>query len=365
MRNQLAPSTIKMTRLRRAPATGIARASKFTPEQVMEFKPYNTICKGLRGKMIPPRPSHWTPEMIEIFKRWRSSNLKQEKLAALKQDPVKYRENRDKTLHIEARSRAKHAERIQARWRAVAMSPEGKRRRIRYYKTYRHHTMVHQIEALRKKLIEKLESGHYVDGSAAHERAEARLAERYVMALSEEQVKWLVVQPCHYCGAERDGDGAHGIDRIDNRKGYIADNCVTSCFTCNRMKHSADYDTFLATCRVLGAAFAANAGVTDVTLFHCSSNSPALQYKTYETRAPDRGYEFSVSKGTFMALLDEDCSYCGRPTCNGVDREDNNVGYTMDNCVPCCGTCNWMKYTLPADHFRRHVQKIATHISRQ
>lgn len=32
-----------------------------------------------------------------------------------------------------------------------------------------------------------------------------------------------------------------------------------------------------------------------------------------------------------------------RYTYNGVDRLDSSMGYTPDNCVPCCWECNNMK----------------------
>lgn len=53
---------------------------------------------------------------------------------------------------------------------------------------------------------------------------------------------------------------------------------------------------------------------------------------------------------------------------NGVDRKDNHVGYTYDNCLPCCGACNHMKgkklYAEFTDWigrvvaFKRHQNKV-------
>jgi hypothetical protein len=28
---------------------------------------------------------------------------------------------------------------------------------------------------------------------------------------------------------------------------------------------------------------------------------------------------------------------------NGIDRKDNEMGYIMGNCFPCCGNCNYFK----------------------
>lgn len=61
------------------------------------------------------------------------------------------------------------------------------------------------------------------------------------------------------------------------------------------------------------------------------------------------------------SLISSDCHYCGDkpshyrelsstkwvristvPT-NGIDRKDSNLGYHLDNCVPCCARCNYLK----------------------
>ena len=35
----------------------------------------------------------------------------------------------------------------------------------------------------------------------------------------------------------------------------------------------------------------------------------------------------------------------------GLDRVDSNKGYTDDNVVPCCGSCNQLKNELPYKYF--------------
>jgi 5-methylcytosine-specific restriction endonuclease McrA len=49
---------------------------------------------------------------------------------------------------------------------------------------------------------------------------------------------------CHYCGI-KSNDKINGIDRIDNEVGYIINNCVSACWTCNRMKGSMGYKDFI------------------------------------------------------------------------------------------------------------------------
>jgi hypothetical protein len=49
--------------------------------------------------------------------------------------------------------------------------------------------------------------------------------------------------PCHYCGGEV--EQRLGLDRIENDKGYIPDNVVQCCTTCNLMKRSHSVDEWV------------------------------------------------------------------------------------------------------------------------
>jgi hypothetical protein len=60
--------------------------------------------------------------------------------------------------------------------------------------------------------------------------------------LSFEQFSSFGGKPCHYCGDALD---SIGLDRVDNSLGYFIGNVVSSCFTCNSIKHVYDKDDFL------------------------------------------------------------------------------------------------------------------------
>lgn len=99
--------------------------------------------------------------------------------------------------------------------------------------------------------------------------------------------------------------------------------------------------------------------------------------KTYQKEAKDRGLAFALTKEQFRSLSSSACRYCGSPPTgrsrrrdttvngyflsNGIDRVDNNQGYTLDNVVPCCKACNRMKHALTLDQFLEHVEKIYKH----
>jgi hypothetical protein len=44
---------------------------------------------------------------------------------------------------------------------------------------------------------------------------------------------------------------------------------------------------------------------------------------------------------------------------NGLDREDTSKGYSIDNVLPCCSTCNMMKAFYNKDDFIKQMKKIS------
>lgn len=101
-----------------------------------------------------------------------------------------------------------------------------------------------------------------------------------------------------------------------------------------------------------------------------------LLYGSYIRGARIRKIEFSIPKEEFRRLTKEDCSYCGTPPAairksskslapgyvyNGLDRADSSEGYTLDNVVPCCGVCNYMKQELSVASFLAKVAAVYAH----
>ena len=91
----------------------------------------------------------------------------------------------------------------------------------------------------------------------------------------------------------------------------------------------------------------------------------------YQQGAQARGYCWELGKEEFLALAAGDCYYCGDPPCrlvcsgkyskcltNGVDRKNNSLGYTKENCVSCCTKCNVGKMDTDAEDWVAHCRKV-------
>lgn len=92
----------------------------------------------------------------------------------------------------------------------------------------------------------------------------------------------------------------------------------------------------------------------------------------YSRSANKRGFEFSLMPDKFKELCRMSCYYCDSPpnnnrnfgggrtlaNVNGIDRKNSALGYTNENCVPCCKICNWMKSTLTTDEFISHIERV-------
>lgn len=89
----------------------------------------------------------------------------------------------------------------------------------------------------------------------------------------------------------------------------------------------------------------------------------------------NKGSDLSFSD--FKEIIKKPCIYCGIGYSmqrkdiirgrvfsdvvlkyNGIDRVDNNQGYTLKNSAPCCSTCNMAKRTMPKDEFISWIKRI-------
>jgi hypothetical protein len=83
------------------------------------------------------------------------------------------------------------------------------------------------------------------------------------------------------------------------------------------------------------------------------------QYHNYKKRAKRDNIIFELSKEDCKIYYETNCYYCGDKIKGiGIDRVDNLKGYVIDNCVPCCSECNFMKRTQTKKDFFLRIEKI-------
>lgn len=100
------------------------------------------------------------------------------------------------------------------------------------------------------------------------------------------------------------------------------------------------------------------------------------KYHSYKNAAKGRGLPFELTRLEFKRIVTASCTYCGSAPAawlggskghqceyggaylNGVDRVDNDAGYTLGNSVPCCMTCNQAKGTKTVVEFRAWIQRL-------
>jgi ribosomal protein S27E len=94
----------------------------------------------------------------------------------------------------------------------------------------------------------------------------------------------------------------------------------------------------------------------------------------YKRNAKNRNYIWALEHKHFLSLIKGNCYYCGiSPNhkvawhykyekeslpFNGIDRVDNSIGYTTENCVSCCRTCNNAKNNLTIEEFKNWSERL-------
>jgi 5-methylcytosine-specific restriction endonuclease McrA len=64
-----------------------------------------------------------------------------------------------------------------------------------------------------------------------------------------------------------------------------------------------------------------------------------------------------------MTFWNGTCHYCGNKIIGvGLDRIDSSIGYTIENCVPCCKDCNIMKNAKGYDEFIQKCKQIVKNL---
>lgn len=112
-------------------------------------------------------------------------------------------------------------------------------------------------------------------------------------------------------------------------------------------------------------------------------------FNQYKAQAKRRNLEFLLSKSEMFYLIKSDCYLCGEKpgnvsvwnnyilysplkpigpsqvsiVYNGIDRKDNNIGYTKENSYPCCKRCNMAKKNFTFESFLQWIKQINENIT--
>lgn len=101
-------------------------------------------------------------------------------------------------------------------------------------------------------------------------------------------------------------------------------------------------------------------------------------YAQYNKSARQRGLPFVLTPSEFATLIDKNCHYCGKgPSLKafgvnrmkkdnvngnfiytGIDRKDSKLGYSVENCVTACKTCNFAKNDMSYDEFISYLDDL-------
>jgi hypothetical protein len=83
------------------------------------------------------------------------------------------------------------------------------------------------------------------------------------------------------------------------------------------------------------------------------------RYRMYKRQAEDRGIFWNINREEFSSFWKEPCFYCGEDILSiGLDRLNNEKEYSIDNVVPCCKKCNFMKSNMGFEEFIGRCQFI-------
>jgi hypothetical protein len=161
------------------------------------------------------------------------------------------------------------------------------------------------------------------------------------------------------------------ITKYDNRAYFI---CKCDCGNLNECKLSHLKSGLIKSCGCLARELASKRfkGRVSPTLLPDNLGAKKRIYNSYKKEAEKRGLEFNLEFDYFIELVQKNCYYDNViPTrevknnesrskfiCNGIDRKDNKIGYTIENSVPCCKMCNFKKSSTDHNEFLNWIKTI-------
>lgn len=195
--------------------------------------------------------------------------------------------------------------------------------------------------------------------------------------LTEEKHIELISALCFYCNTEpkelEHYIRYNGVDRINNAKGYLADNVVPCCTVCNVGRSDDTQVAFIGhaahvhikhvpNARPVALSFKDTIPLAVMSYGKANKKPIGQRFSEYKYTAKRMQRRFELKHDEFDILVRRPCFYCGfqcRFNGIGVDRVDNDEGYIASNVNPCCWLCNRMKGKQTLRAFCQQCQRIA------
>jgi hypothetical protein len=172
--------------------------------------------------------------------------------------------------------------------------------------------------------------------------------------LSDEDLQGLMEEGVCFFGGEDDTSlYLMSVTRLNVAEGFTTFNSRAACRGCVVMKGSLDPRTFIERCIYI--ANLRKGGVCPYPA-HLFKERLGSTFVEYTERASKKGLPFELTKEQFDEIRKGPCYVCNRGNQpgfhqNGIDRMDNEAGYTLLNARACCGECNYMKREFKFDEF--------------
>lgn len=173
--------------------------------------------------------------------------------------------------------------------------------------------------------------------------------------IDDEYVSRKINNKCYYCGIL---ETINGIDRVNNFDSYNINNIVSCCTQCNFMKLDKTLNDFVKMCHHI--TMYRSKIILYPNLFHLRNKK--MSFNEYVKKSEDRTIIFNLTEKEYNKIIERPCNYCGLPSKDkqmGIDRIDSKKGYELNNCVPCCMTCNIMKNEYSLDSFYNKCKLIS------